>query len=165
MAAVSAGGSSIRVSDQDRERAAETIREHYAAGRLDAEEFDARLTAVYAAKTEGDLHVLHADLPALPQQLELRQSAEIQLRRTQLSRRVLQRTGGCVGVFALCSAIWAIDGAHGQFWPVWVLIPGGIWAIRGFWALYGPAPDHDRLEAELDARERRHGAARRRGGG
>lgn len=56
----------IRASDDDRERTVEVLRDAYAAGRLDPDEFDQRTTAAYAAKTWGDLRELTSDLPAQP---------------------------------------------------------------------------------------------------
>ena len=55
----------IRASDQDRDRTAALLREHHAAGRLDAAEFNERLDKVFACKTLGDLDELLADLPAI----------------------------------------------------------------------------------------------------
>jgi hypothetical protein len=46
--------SHLRISDQDREGAAAAIREHFAAGRLDNDEVEERLQAVYAARTQGE---------------------------------------------------------------------------------------------------------------
>ncbi len=56
-------GSGIRIGDAERNAVAECLREHYAAGRLDMEEFQERLDAAFAAKTEQDLAKLTADLP------------------------------------------------------------------------------------------------------
>jgi len=56
----------IRASDHDRESAVEVLRDAYAAGRLNLDEFDERTTAAYAAKTWGDLRELTYDLPAEP---------------------------------------------------------------------------------------------------
>jgi Domain of unknown function (DUF1707) len=53
----------IRVSDADRERVAARIREHYAEGRLSAEEMDERISAALGAKTAGDLRRVMTDLP------------------------------------------------------------------------------------------------------
>jgi hypothetical protein len=55
----------IRASDADRDRTAALLREHHAAGRLTAEEFNERLEKVYAAKTLGELDELLADLPGI----------------------------------------------------------------------------------------------------
>src|SRR5262245_8830560 len=55
----------IRASDADRDRTAALLREHHAAGRLSADEFNERLDKAYAAKTLGELDQLLADLPAI----------------------------------------------------------------------------------------------------
>ncbi len=53
----------IRVSDADRERVADRLREHFAQGRLSTEELDERISAALSAKTFGDLRRIMADLP------------------------------------------------------------------------------------------------------
>ncbi|OEJ26710.1 hypothetical protein AS594_21665 [Streptomyces agglomeratus] len=53
----------MRASDAERERVAEVLREAVAEGRLDMEEFDQRLDAVYKARTHGELEPLVRDLP------------------------------------------------------------------------------------------------------
>ena len=53
----------IRISDADRHRVAEVLREAAGEGRLDLDELDQRLEAAYAAKTYADLVPLTADLP------------------------------------------------------------------------------------------------------
>ena len=52
-----------RVSDADRERAMADLSGHYADGRLDHEEYDERLDAIWTARTRADLAVLFNDLP------------------------------------------------------------------------------------------------------
>ena len=59
-----AAGYEMRVSDAEREAAASELREHFAAGRLDQEELDERLTRAFAAKTHGDLNAIFTDLPS-----------------------------------------------------------------------------------------------------
>jgi DUF1707 SHOCT-like domain len=54
----------LRVSDADREAAAEVLRNAAGEGRITFEELDERLEAAYAAKTYGDLATVTADLPA-----------------------------------------------------------------------------------------------------
>jgi hypothetical protein len=56
----------IRASDAEREQAADALREHFAAGRLDEDELAQRLEAVYAARTRSELLALRDDLPELP---------------------------------------------------------------------------------------------------
>jgi hypothetical protein len=53
----------MRASDQDRESAAELLREAYVEGRLSREELDERAAAAYSATTRGELRDLTADLP------------------------------------------------------------------------------------------------------
>lgn len=58
--------SQMRVSDADRHRVAEVLREAAGEGRLDLDELDERLEATYAARTYADLVPLTVDLPATP---------------------------------------------------------------------------------------------------
>jgi hypothetical protein len=53
----------IRTSDADRARAAAMLRDHSAAGRLNAAELDERLATALNATTFGELHRVLADLP------------------------------------------------------------------------------------------------------
>ncbi|RLV49591.1 DUF1707 domain-containing protein [Nocardioides mangrovicus] len=52
-----------RITDGDRHSALQALGEHYAAGRLDAAEFDERSERALAARTNQDLRPLFADLP------------------------------------------------------------------------------------------------------
>ncbi|MEU9778735.1 DUF1707 domain-containing protein [Streptomyces sp. NPDC047968] len=54
----------MRASDSERERVAERLRDAVAEGRLDMDEFEQRLDAVYRARTHGELAPLVRDLPA-----------------------------------------------------------------------------------------------------
>ena len=53
----------MRVSDSDREQAAEVLREAAGHGRITMDELDERLGLAYAAKTYGDLAAVTRDLP------------------------------------------------------------------------------------------------------
>lgn len=53
----------LRISDDDRHRVAEALREAAGEGRLDLEELDERLEAAYGAKVYADLVPILADLP------------------------------------------------------------------------------------------------------
>jgi hypothetical protein len=138
----------VRASDEDREQLIAELNEHSVAGRLDTDELERRVRSAYVATTTGELDALRSDLPAPSRQVALQHSE----RRRQLTRRMVQESGGSLGVFVLCTAIWAVSGAHGQFWPVWVLVVFALSVVRNGWALYGPAPDLDAVEAQLDAR-------------
>ena len=60
---MSLAGRDVRIGDADRERAMADLSLHYADGRLDHEEYDERLDAIWTARTHGDLRVLFNDLP------------------------------------------------------------------------------------------------------
>lgn len=146
-----AGPDDLRVSDEQRERAAQDIREHFAAGRLTDDELSERVQAAYSARTEQQLRAALADLPKLPA-TPAEQKAELAARRSRLRRRMFQEAGGGVGTFALCVVIWAVSGASGFFWPLIVLAACLLPLVSNGWRLYGPAPDFDHVERELDAR-------------
>lgn len=55
--------SRLRVSDADRHKVAEILRQAAGEGRLDLDELDERLESTYAAKTYADLVPITADLP------------------------------------------------------------------------------------------------------
>jgi hypothetical protein len=149
----------LRVSDEQRESAAQQLRDHFAAGRLTEEELDERVQGAYAARTEQQLRELLADLPRLPVSPQQRK-AELAARRGQLQRRLIQESGGGLCLLAVCVAVWVLDGAQGQFWPVWVAVIVLIPLLRNAWRLYGPEPEFDRVERELERRSRRGGRGR-----
>ena len=144
----------LRASDAERERAAQDIREHFAAGRLTDDELDDRVQAAYAARTEGELRTLLSDLPKLPAS-PAQQKAELAQRRRHLQRRMLQEAGGGSSAFVICTAIWLASGASGFFWPIFVALAVVIPLLRNSWRLYGPAPELDRVERELESHGRR----------
>jgi hypothetical protein len=143
------GEAAVRASDEDRDRAAAELREHYAQGRLGPDELEDRLASVYAARTTGELEALQADLPAAP--------APARDRRSELTRELLQQTGGALAPFLVCTLIWLFTGANGSFWPAWLLLVAAIPLLRNGWRLYGPSPELDAVEADLAARRRRRG--------
>jgi Domain of unknown function (DUF1707) len=54
---------SLRIGDREREAVAAELREHFAHGRLTQTEFNQRLDAVFASKTQRDLSRVTSDLP------------------------------------------------------------------------------------------------------
>jgi uncharacterized membrane protein len=58
-----ATGPDLRIGDADREAAAARLRESYAQGRLTLEEFNQRIDAAFAARTQSQLHQVTSDLP------------------------------------------------------------------------------------------------------
>src|SRR3954470_5745945 len=57
------GSRYVRIGDAEREAAASSLGEHFAAGRLTHDEFDERLEQAWAARVGADLEPLFADLP------------------------------------------------------------------------------------------------------
>jgi len=55
--------SQLRISDDDRHKVAEVLREAAGEGRIDMDELDERLEATYAARTYADLVPITVDLP------------------------------------------------------------------------------------------------------
>jgi hypothetical protein len=101
----------LLVSDADRSRVAGELRGHYEAGRLTLEEFQERLDEVHAARTEGQLEQVLRQLP--PAKLP-----SVNPRDTRWRSLALQYA--LVNVIAIL--IWLFGGAHGDFWPRWVLL-------------------------------------------
>jgi hypothetical protein len=120
---------SLRASDADRDRAAATLREAYAEGRLTSEEFQDRTGRALAAKTVGDLTVLTADLPAPPTPV-VPSSAEIARRRDV--RRIWT---AWISMAVLLNAVWLLtvftSSSFPGYWPVWPLgITGALAVVR-----------------------------------
>ena len=59
-------GQGLRIGDADRERAQAILGDHYAAGRLDKDEYDLRLDQIWAARTRAELAPVFRDLPGAP---------------------------------------------------------------------------------------------------
>src|SRR5436305_13638024 len=150
----------IRASDDDREQAARALREHYAAGRLTEEELAERVDRVYRATTTEELEHLRRDLPSPPASPGAGR-AELRRRQGELRAQLLQHAGGAMAPFLICTLVWAATGANGAFWPVWLLIFPVVFVARSAWSIYGPAPQLDRVQAELERRGRRRAAGTR----
>ncbi len=143
--------SQLRVADADRERLVAELHEHTVAGRLSAEEFEERIGAAYRATTFADLAALRADLPPSASSVQL----ELSKRKSRLRRRLLQEAGGSLSASAVCVGVWVAAGAHGAFWPAWVILFTGLPFMRDSWRLLGPGSDLETVEARMQARHAR----------
>jgi hypothetical protein len=56
-------GPPIRIGNDERQAAAHALGDHYAQGRLEAGEYEERVSAAFTARTSADLDELFADLP------------------------------------------------------------------------------------------------------
>ncbi|RIQ21280.1 DUF1707 SHOCT-like domain-containing protein [Jiangella rhizosphaerae] len=123
-----------RASDADRELVAEDLRDAFSEGRLDNDEYERRIQAVWESRTYGELDRLTADLPQ-PLQRERRRAEEEQQkavaeRRKRELREYLDEWQAWAGAAVIMIAIWGISSiASGElrnFWPIW---PIGIWGV------------------------------------
>ena len=141
---------SIRASDADRERVAASLRDHYAAGRLNSDEFNERLDKTYAATTLGQLDDLQTDLP-VPQVPEPIQSpGPVAAVPGQFPRQWRRAAGSWLSVSLVCFVIWLLSGASGSLWFLW---PSGILgALLLARVLTGAPPASDRALARRQYR-------------
>lgn len=146
----------MRASDADRDRVASLLREHHAAGRLTAEEFDERLGQTFTAVTVGQLDRLLADLPSidlyrLPDAALTRQPRQAQrpARRRGRSAGWQAAWGSWFTVTVLCFIIWLLAGG-GYFWPIWVALPFGACLGVGWLAstAIGGGSSHDSISGD-----------------
>jgi hypothetical protein len=147
----------IRASDADRDRTAALLREHHAAGRLTAEEFNERLDQTYAAKTVGDLDQLLADLPGID--LYKLPDASLDRRRgsspfglpwllaprsgTGISPAWRAAWGSWASVSLISFLAWLLSGHPGNLWFLWVAGPYSI-ILFGRWLSNGSPHGSDR---------------------
>jgi Domain of unknown function (DUF1707) len=135
---------SLRVSDADRDAVVTELGEHFQQGRLDRAEFDERLTQALAARTEGDLDALLADLPPVPAPISVRATAPRRqppraAERRQPPRAVERSWPGRLPlavpllVAVILITTFAAGGwQHGWVpWPLWWLLP--IMIMRFVW--------------------------------
>jgi Domain of unknown function (DUF1707) len=101
----------LLVSDADRARVVEELQGHYETGRLTLEELQQRVDEAHSARTESQLENALRQLP--PAKLP-----SIHLHDTRWRSLALQYV--LVNVVAIL--VWLFSGAHGDFWPRWVLV-------------------------------------------
>jgi Domain of unknown function (DUF1707) len=122
---------SLRVSDDERERAVEELRRHYAAGRLTAGELEERVARAYRADTRGDLARVFEALPRRRRPLTARVARAQRSALRLHAAAYASANGALVGV-------WALTG-EGTFWPAQSLLPWGVvlgwhaYAYRRWW--------------------------------
>lgn len=109
----------LRVSDAEREEVADRLREAAGDGRLDTEELEERLTAVYGSRTRRELTAATADLPRPPAVVPPAPPV-------WHAPAVRAKLASFITVNATCIAIWAATGAGGGFWPFWIMLFTGV---------------------------------------
>jgi hypothetical protein len=116
----SSGASDLRVSEADRQVTADHLKTHFAAGRLDMDEYEERLQHALGAKTRRDLDDLVRDLP--PTATAAAQKAR--------PRPTLLPVFIAIAVIA--GVAMTIGLAHGFFFPWWI-IPVAFFVLSRNW--------------------------------
>ena len=139
------GDPKLRVSDAERDRTVELLREHHAVGRITAEEYEERMNKVFAAKTRGELDDLLADLPAidlyqLPSQgIRPARRARADRPRGDLHRGSGDRSGGGASMVRRGGGVdrragWFLEPELANTWRGWVTANAAlivVWLIIG----------------------------------
>jgi len=131
----------VRVSDAERQAAADRLRAAHSEGRLDLLEYDTRLALAYQAVTYRDLDQLFTDLPAHSARPVV---APVSPRPVPATRVPLPAHPDAAGVPAPLRILWTVwacallinltvwtvvsldNGEPDYFWPMWLLVPGAV---------------------------------------
>ena len=142
--------SQIRASDDERERTVDKLRDHFAAGRISAPEFEERVEIAYRSTTRGELDALLVDLP--------RGRGPRAAKRMRDANRAAWRAHATsyVAVNGGLVALWAATGG-GEFWPGW---PMAWWGMFLGWHWLASRAVTRTLGRRHRAREVRRGASR-----
>jgi hypothetical protein len=147
----------MRVGTLEREQTVDALTAHATAGRLDPEEFDARISAALTARTVDDLRPLLADLPALT-----RHSATSGKPTRHRGRRLRVLPGSLqpwLATSLVTIVVWAASGG-GYFWPIWVIGPWGIIALMSLVGQrHGSGAECHEIGSPNGQRDRRRSAA------
>jgi hypothetical protein len=130
----------LRASDTDRQAAAEQLRAAHDEGRLDIQEYDARLHRTYQAVTYGDLADLFTDLPApralrpatppppAPAPTNPEPDNPILSYYAALPRALKVLWTIWLAIVCVNLTVWALvslsESHLEEFWPMWLAIPG-----------------------------------------
>jgi len=126
----------LRVSDRDRQAAAERLRLAMGEGRLDLVEYDDRLAKAYAAVTYADLEPLFTDLPpasamtdpVAPPAPVVRPAARPVPSAARLPTALKVLWTVWVAVVSINVTVWLLvslgNGDLEYFWPMWLAVPG-----------------------------------------
>ncbi|SNS19173.1 DUF1707 SHOCT-like domain-containing protein [Actinomadura mexicana] len=140
----------IRASDADRDRVAESLREHCAQGRITMDELQERLDAVYGARTVGQLQEVTSDLPEedlyqLPVPATQSKGTASPARRPSGDlepRRMRAMWGAWATVSAINVTVWLIIlVASGAVYPWWIWVAGPWGAFLLMRTIFGGRQD------------------------
>ena len=124
----------MRASDADREVVRTVLADAFADGRLDREEYDDRLSTLYASRTLGELPALVADLvlpdsavpapaPSMP--------ADFRTRGARKWRKDVEESLAAFLVpTIICTVIWIAVTGRGFFWPAFPMLFLGLNVVK-----------------------------------
>jgi Domain of unknown function (DUF1707) len=115
------GGFDMRVSDAERQVIADELKAHFAAGRLDIDEYEDRLQSALAARTRHDLDDLVRDLPSV---------SAVATAQVPPTRPFFLAILFAIGVLAVFTVVF--NALHGLFFPWW-LIPIAFFVFSRHW--------------------------------
>jgi hypothetical protein len=115
----------MRASDADRDQVVATLSENFQAGRLTSDELDERTGRALAARTQGELDELTADLPAAPPAAQAPPAA----RRRGLACPAVMLLVPLLAALAVVSLVLDMStGQHG--WAAWCIVPVALLVAR-----------------------------------
>lgn len=116
-----------RASDADRDIVVGDLQDAFSEGRLDADEYEKRLDAVWKARTYGELDVLTGDLP---QPIDRERAEAERARRQKQIANYLGAWRGWLSGAIIMIGIWLVSGiSRGGFENFWPAMPLGIWGV------------------------------------
>jgi Domain of unknown function (DUF1707) len=130
----------VRIGDAERDRAIASLGDHFAAGRLTAEEFDQRMDQALKARFNEDLEPLFADLPRTVEP-DVQSNAN---RRPDLhlAWSAMLWMAPLIVIFAVVAAV--VLSAPWLVWIfLWVFLISGLFRRRRRYYYYGPRRYYD----------------------
>jgi hypothetical protein len=117
------GRPDLRVGDREREEVVDELRGHFAAGRLEMAEFEARTASALRARTRGDLTPLLADMPAAKVARQSGPPVRSEVTNTALRSYFFALW---LPLNLMLILIWLLTGHDSSFWPVWPMFGTGV---------------------------------------
>jgi hypothetical protein len=122
----------LRARDADREVLLEALRDAYADGRLDRDEYERRVEDALAVRVVADALPVLADLVAPPRPPSRRESVRAEALR-KVRREERDARNGWLGVTLLTTGIWGATSLGAGdvlfFWPVFPSVAIGVGAL------------------------------------
>lgn len=130
----------VRIGDAERDRAIASLGDHFAAGRLTAEEFDQRMDQALKARFNEDLEPLFADLPrTVEPDVQSNSNRRPDL---HLAWSAMLWMAPLIVIFAVVAAV--VLSAPWLVWVfLWVFLITGLFRRRRHYYYYGPRRYYD----------------------